>query len=310
MIGHQKQWQYLINTARNDSLPHAFLFSGQGQLGKKRVALEFVKFLFCQAQKNRPCGNCKICQDVEKNQHPDLSLLSPEKKEIQIIQIRDLKWKMSLKPYVAPFKVAIIDDAHNMNQEAQNSLLKTLEEPKGKAVLILITEYPDQLFQTILSRAQEIKFYPVPKKEITDYLSSEGISQDEIRELGDFYLGLPGRAISFLKEPAKGAFFKRAEADLVKMTKSPLALRFQYAKELAENKEVLNEILQHWQVQLRKKLLFKLNAETKKEEFLLGGKYSVAQIKNFLESLQNARHLISSTNANQRLILECLLLDL
>src|SRR4030042_3169271 len=166
LIGHQKQWQYLKKLAESDKLAHAYLFCGQEKLGKKTIAVEFVKWLFKD--------------DVIKRQHPDFIFIEPVKKEIQISQIRECIWRLSLKPSVAPFKIAIIDEAHCLNQEAQSSLLKTLEEPKGQTILFLITEYPEGLFSTIVSRCQTLKFYPVKKEEIENYLRSQKISENLI----------------------------------------------------------------------------------------------------------------------------------
>src|SRR4030042_5617712 len=125
IIGHKKQWQYLLKSKETGRLSHAYLFCGQEKLGKKKVALEWISLL--------------LGEDVFKNNHPDLTLIEPEGKEIQIGQIKQLIWNLSLKPYSAPFKVALIDRAHLMNEEAQASLLKTLEEPKGETILFLVS---------------------------------------------------------------------------------------------------------------------------------------------------------------------------
>ncbi|PIV68380.1 MAG: hypothetical protein COS07_04185, partial [Candidatus Aenigmarchaeota archaeon CG01_land_8_20_14_3_00_37_9] len=159
--------------AESGRISHAYLFCGQEKLGKKTIALEWISSLFGQ--------------DLQNAQHPDLIFLEPTdppsvkdskekptgKKEIRISQIRELIWKLSLKPYSAPYKAVIIDQAHLMNQDAQTSLLKTLEEPKGKTFLILITEMPESLFPTIRSRVENIKFYPVKKEEIKNYLKKQ-----------------------------------------------------------------------------------------------------------------------------------------
>ena len=176
IIGHQKQWQYLKKLAETDKLPHALLFYGQEKLGKKTFALEFVKWL--------------LKDDIEKRQHPDFIFIEPEEKEIKISQIRELIWRLSLKPSLAPLKAAIINQAHCMNQEAQSCFLKTLEEPKGKTVLILVSEYPEALFPTILSRLQKIRFYPPKLAEMDDYLKEKGL---EKKRTGRDYPALSGQ---------------------------------------------------------------------------------------------------------------------
>ena len=209
LIGHQKQRNFLEKTAKSDKLAHAYLFCGQEKLGKKTIAVEFAKWLFKE--------------DVIKRQHPDFIFIEPEKKEIQISQIRECIWRLSLKPSVAPFKIAIIDEAHCLNQEAQNSLLKTLEEPRGKTLIFLVTEYPERLFPTIISRCQILKFYSVPKEEIERYLVDELRSSspfanarvvDELRSSSPF---ANARVIEVLYDDRKekSAGEKFADADLI-----------------------------------------------------------------------------------------------
>ena len=213
IIGHQKQLNYLKRMAESGKIPHALLFSGQKKLGKKTIALEFISWLFEEPGVPKILG------------HPDFILIEPQEKhpeaersslrgspapssalvrgQIQINQIRDLSWRLSLKPIKAKLKAVIIDEAHSMTPEAQNCFLKTLEEPKGNTILILITEKPNFLLPTIVSRCQIIKFYPVKKDEIERYLKNqEGLSKEEIEEILEIAQGRPGRAVelAFAKE--------------------------------------------------------------------------------------------------------------
>ena len=167
LVAHQNQWNFLVKSAELGRLPHALLFSGQEHLGKKKLAIEFAKFL--------------IGQPVEKGTHPDFILVEPEGREIQIAQIRNLIGKLCFKPYLADFKFAVIDNAHLMTKEAQSCFLKFLEEPKGKTILILITEFPELLLPTILSRLQRVKFFPVKSAEIERDLLSQGIPKDKVK---------------------------------------------------------------------------------------------------------------------------------
>lgn len=222
MLSHQKQWQFLKKTAELGKIPHALLFYGQISIGKKALALELIKLLNCQNEnpKNRPCQSCRSCQDISKNTHPDLFLVEPkENKEIQISQIRDLHNSLSLKSYSAPYKAAIINKAHYLNVEAQSAFLKMLEEPKGKTVFILITEYPEMLLPTILSRVERLRFYSSPA----------GTRQT--------------------------AEQKKLINEILKVSKQDLASRFQYAKKMAEEPQDLKEVLDIWLAYFRESLL-------------------------------------------------------
>jgi len=155
ILGHQKQWQFLKKSLKHGRVSHAYLFYGQQQLGKKKLALKFAKLLNCEADfDDRPCNDCKACEEIERRQHPDLSIIEPDKGEIKIDQVRDLTDRLSKKPYQGPYKIAIIDEAHLLNHEAESALLKTVEEPKGKTVLILITSQKDSLVSTLISRME------------------------------------------------------------------------------------------------------------------------------------------------------------
>jgi DNA polymerase-3 subunit delta' len=290
LVGHQKQWQILKGAAEEDRLSHAYLFFGQEKLGKKTLALELISYLFGQTPNQLIAGG-----------HPDFILITPINKEIQISQIRDLIWRLSLKPSIAPLKATIIDQAHLMNQEAQNCLLKTLEEPKGKTLLILITEYPEMLFPTILSRIQKIKFYPLPKKEIENYLKEQGVEEKKAKIISQISQGRPGVAIDFLEQPEKLKEREKLIEELIKLTKSDLIWRFQYAKKISKATQ-LKEILNIWLSYFREKLISSLNSK--------GEPWKIEGLKKILEKIQKTLFLISTTNVNFRLTMETLMLEL
>ena len=305
IIGHQKQWQFLRDSFLLGRTPHALLFEGEEKLGKKTLAIEFIKFINCLEKdfSLRPCQKCLSCQAIAKRIHPDFIFIEPIDGEIQVSQIRDLSLKLSEKPSFFSFKTAILDKVHLMNQEAQSAFLKTLEEPKGNTILILITEYPERLFSTILSRVQKIKFYPVKKEEIEQFLKERKIPGEEIEEMIKISLGKPGLIIDFLKNPQKLKERKEKIRELMKILNSPIPFRFQYAKGLAlENN--LSEVLTTWLDYFRNILLSKLKGKEKE------GKYSLWKLKNILRQIQRINFLISTTNINQRLALEILLLEL
>lgn len=256
LIGHQKQWQFLKKSAKSGKISHAYLFSGPEHLGKKKIALEFVKLI------NRWQGPIEDGR-VVGGWSPDLILIAPQQGgEIQISQIKELIQKLSLKSYSAPFKCAILDKAHLMNQEAQNCFLKTLEEPKGKTLLILITESPEMLFPTIRSRCEIIKFFPVKTAEIENYLETQGISRKESAQIIKLSMGRPGLAIDFISDPQKLENQKRIIKELIEISKSDLSFRFQYVRDLSKNPN-LKEILEVWLFYFRSILLGSLTPKFK-----------------------------------------------
>lgn len=146
LVGHKRQWDFFKRKFEANQLAHAYLLTGQEQIGKKLFAKEFSESIGCK--------------------FPDLMVVGPNERdekfgdggEIKISKIREVQNFLAYKPYYAGYKIVIVDDAHTMNQEAQSCFLKTLEEPKGKTLLFLVTSKPDMILPTIFSRCQAIKF--------------------------------------------------------------------------------------------------------------------------------------------------------
>lgn len=303
-IGHQKAWRFLSKTIETGKISHAYLFSGSDKVGKKKVALEFIKLLNCQEEKaeKRPCQSCRSCREIEKKSFADLMFIEPEKKEISISQIRNLSWKLALQSHSALFKSVIIDEAHLMNLEAQSALLKTLEEPRGRVVIILVTAFPELLFPTIISRTERIKFSPVPKEEIKRYLKEKGISEEKSEELISLSLGKPGEIMDFLNYPQKLEERIKKIKDLKKIISSPLSFKFQYAKEESQDSKVMIETLDFWLRCFRASLFL----DTEKR---LGG-YTLPRIKKIINLIQDINFLLSRTEVNSKLALEIIMLEL
>jgi len=312
IIGHQKQWQYLSKSAETNRLSHAYLFFGQSLLGKKTLAMEFIKLLFCQrAKEGKPCQACLHCKQIQRGIHPDLFLVKPQGKDIKISQIREISWKLSLRPHSAPFKTVIIDEAHYMNPEAQSCFLKTLEEPRGKAVLILISENPGFIFQTILSRVQKIRFSPVPKSEIENYLRNQGLASKEIQKIISFSFGKPGLVIDFLSNPQKLEERNQRLKELANLINADFGLRFKYVKDIISQNQNLKEILEIWLRYLRYILINRLVAFP---DYNLPAQnlsqYPMDKIKKIIKVIEKIDFLIANTNINQRLALDQLMLEL
>ncbi|MFH1657562.1 MAG: DNA polymerase III subunit delta' [bacterium] len=316
ILGHKKQQELLEKSIKSNKLSHAYLFYGPEQVGKKTVALEFIKLLNCPtaSEFGQICGKCRSCRDIEKRMHPDLSIIETEtptenssKKEIKITQIKKLQRELSLSPYQAKIKTVIVDEAENMNSEAQNCFLKTLEEPKGETILILIVEHPETLLPTILSRVEKIKFSSLPKKEIENYLRGQKIDEKTIQDILLISDGKPGLAIDLAAHPEKITVQKQRIKDVARLSGADTAFRFQYAKTLSQNPQELKDVLDVWQRYLRNVFLLKMKGLSSTGPF---ANYTILKLKNILKSLQDISSLINSTNVNPRLALEMLMMEL
>ena len=325
ILGHQKQWQFLKESFRVNKIFHAYLFVGEPCLGKRKVAKEFIKLLNCQnltlneTLSAEPCQNCRSCKDIQKEIAPDLILIEPKNKEIQIIQIRELSRRLSFKSYSAPYKAVIIDKAHLMNKEAQNCLLKILEEPRGKTVLILLSEHFQMLLPAILSRVQKIKFQLVSSTTIKNYLKNKGAKEELAFQLSVLSQGRPGIAIDFFKNKEKFEIWKSQQKEVLAIiiAQKFLHSRFQYLKNstffLEHPREALIILLRYF----REILLFKINVSISEidKNFiqslpLQANIYSFKKLKKILNTIQDINFLLSTTNINSKLALEVLMLEL
>ncbi len=199
-------------------LPHAFLFVGPEGVGKLAFALKLAQTLLCERVPEAdlaPCGVCPGCVQVVGGTHPDLLRVArPEDKhELPIRVIRDLCLDLGLKPARGGRKVVIIDDADDMNDEAANAFLKTLEEPPDKSVLILVGTSPETQLDTIISRCRVVRFAPLPEAELAAVLIEQGVVDDstEAQRLAKLAEGSVARARG-LADPAL-ADFRRALFD-------------------------------------------------------------------------------------------------
>lgn len=320
LIGHQRIWNFLTQSAAKNRLAHAYLFVGSPEIGKKTLALEFVKWLLCKNKNgSSACGQCRSCSDIEKNQHPDVFILQPRQEEkreiiktfeIGIDEVKSLQHRLSLFPYSSIYKVAIIDGAEWLTTEAANSFLKTLEEPSGKSLIILISSNSQSLLPTIVSRCQLIKFLPVPEKEIFEKLKRETKSEKELSQAVKLSAGRPGRAIKILQEKEFLNNQKINIDNFKKILKSDLVFRWEIAKQLSQDTGIAQETLSQWMLWLRDRIFEGCGCANlmvgEKEEI----KYSKENLSNLIKEIQKSQAILDNPSFNARLALEILMMKI
>lgn len=195
-----QQWENLLKRHHRKRLPHALLFSGIAGLGKNLFAVELSKTLLCQRSQNemQACGECYSCRLMAAGTYPEYCSLQPENesKIIRVDQIRSLVEKLTQTPIHGQYKIAIIEPAEAMVPAAANALLKTLEEPNGNAVLILISSQAQLLAATIRSRCQTILFTPPSKQEAGRWLQQQALPEADYSLTLQLAEGAPLHAIS------------------------------------------------------------------------------------------------------------------
>ena len=201
-IGNEKAVEFLSRVVSGGQVAQAYIFIGPDDLGKSTIALAFAKNLMAEALGDQGGINT------------DLHILKREegKKSISIDQVRELIKELSLGSFLDSYKIGIIKEADALTPDAQHALLKTLEEPRDKVVVILLAESEDSLLPTILSRAQKLYFQSVPSEVIYNYLIEEyGAQRSLAKDLANISLGRPLKAVRFLESnDAYEAYLEKA----------------------------------------------------------------------------------------------------
>lgn len=179
IAGQDRIIALLRKSLESGRISHAYLFEGIDAGCLKDTALALVQAVFCGATDG--CGECESCRKVRAQRHPDLHLLQPDGAFIKVDQIRDLQRELSLRPYQARKKACIIEDADRMNPASGNAFLKTLEEPPGDALLILLTTHGEGILPTIRSRCQILRFPPLSTETVVSLLRDGGTGEEQAR---------------------------------------------------------------------------------------------------------------------------------
>ena len=175
IIGHEQIIEHLQNAIRLNKVSHAYILDGEEGSGKMLLASAFAQTLQCEQGGTEPCGKCHSCIQVESRNQPDIIRVTHEKPgSIGVDDIRDqLCSDILIRPYSSPWKIYIVDEAEKMTVQAQNALLKTIEEPPAYGIVLLLTENSEAFLPTILSRCVTLKLRPVKDEQIRKYLMEE-----------------------------------------------------------------------------------------------------------------------------------------
>ena len=234
ILGNEKNKQILQKSIQNNTISHSYMFVGIQGIGKKIIAKEFAKNILC----------------LNTDNNPDFSIIGPDGNSIKIEQIRELQKKIQEKPIISNNKVYIIDDADMMTQEAQNCLLKTLEEPPEYATIILIGSNENLFLPTIKSRCMILHFEPISNENIKKYLQTALAISNIDDEMLDIFQGSIGKAIE-LKD--KREEYEKIIAFVENLDKKDIIDLYKLAEPIYKSKEEIFEILDYINILLLKK---------------------------------------------------------
>jgi DNA polymerase-3 subunit delta' len=302
--GHERTCGVLRAALAHDRVPHALLFAGPDGVGKRGVALALAACLLCERGGDDACGECPSCRQVAAGTHSDLQMVSvaPGKKEIGIDRVREIRRFVQLQPVRGRSKIGIIDDAHMLTGAAQNALLKTLEEPPSRSVLILVANTPDAMLPTVRSRCQRLQFGPLPVERVVEVLTERGLDAAAAGELAALADGSPGRALA-LSDVLAGAHRAELVHALAGLGTARYGALMRLAGELAHPEgEValkLEMLLSHY----RDDAVHAVQAAA-------AAPSRVHAVLRRADTVNDAWHAVRRGNPNRQLLLEALLLRL
>lgn len=319
IYGHEGPIAFLKKSLEENRVAQGYLFHGMWGVGKRTTALAFAKAMNCLGTEGEEGGPCGSCRKIDSGNHPDVLIVTPQESLIKVDVVRELTRRMSFRPLEGRRRIIIIDEAHSMNAEAANALLKTLEEPSPDNVMILVTHRHDALPATILSRCRKVRFGPVPAASVKQFLRDRGgMSEDEILESVACSGGSIGRV--FARDPKKIRRFKEEVLPVLgkgiwDSREDPLVF-FAAVKGFGEGRDEVRESLDLLEEWLRDVMVYR---ETGHGEMLIhrdlqdltresAAGLSRRDILERLERVGEARKAVDR-NVNRRLVLESMILN-
>ena len=311
IIGHQRILEFFEKSVKNKRLAHAYLFTGPTHLGKKTFALGIIRML--------------TGEEIDMAIHPDILVLEPKiietekgvkkESEISISQIRKVQHQFSMFPYRASYKIVLIDQVEKMTAQASNCILKTLEEPNSKTILILISSKSELILPTIASRCQKINFLPVAEKEIEKGLADlklSDINKSDLKQIIRLSNGRPGMAIQYIENKELFENKNKIITQLENLLIDGINGRYKYAEDMSKDIIEAQKTLNYWLFWFRDLLLMSVNCS---ELVIYDGIekynkcYSLSKLKKIIQKIKETKIILRNSSLNARLALEVLMLE-
>ncbi|MEE4111545.1 MAG: DNA polymerase III subunit delta' [Desulfobacteraceae bacterium] len=331
IVGQPHATRLLKTFIRNGTLPHALLFTGDEGVGKKLTATAFAMACNCLKLKSTirhhrvhldaldACGDCGPCRKIAGNHHPDIIHVAPLSSVIRIAQIRTLLQALTLKPNEADRRVVILSDAQAMNPEAGNALLKVLEEPPDRTLLVLTARQTSDLLPTIASRCQQIRFSPLPAADIKQLLTAAGgIDPGSIEAAADLCGGSYTRAVKLIDSRwinRRDWIIQALENQMADRGELGIRTWLAWSEILAKKKDLIEESLEIVTMWLRDMLVFRtdpkrvLNQDRLEALSTVAKRVSQAQVLQQIDAVERALTALRS-NSNARLTLDAMALQM
>lgn len=320
ILGNEMVKDHFKRAIENHKISHAYILTGEAGMGRKSIANAFAMTLLCEKGGSEPCMSCHSCKQVMSGNHPDLIYVTHEKPgSIGVDDVREqINDTIMIRPYSSYYKIYIVDEAEKMTVQAQNALLKTIEEPPSYAVIILITTNQEAFLPTILSRCVQMKLKPLKDFTIKSYLTQNlHIPEKNADICAAFARGNLGKAIHLSSSDEFRELFQKVMVLVKNVGTMDISMLLDCIREMKEQNFDIGEVLDLMQFWYRDVLMFKVTKDMNllifKNEYKMinetGEKVDYAGLEAILAAIDTARTRLNA-NVNMELAMELLLLTM
>jgi DNA polymerase-3 subunit delta' len=317
--GHEWAAQLLREHIARGEVRHAYLFTGPQGSGRRTLALQFAQALNCT---NPPapgefCGECRVCRQTAAMQHIDLSVVQAEEDSttLKIEQVREVQHLLTLLPYEAHYRVALMLHFEDATPSAQNALLKTLEEAPQRVILLLTADSVESLLPTIISRCEVLRLRPMPLNRLQETLRARQLSAEDAALLAHLAGGRLGYALRLQEDSGYMEQRRALVDDLLGLLSADRRERFVYAEAISKDKKALREAFQVW-LSLWRDLMLRsaspglplVNLDQEEAIAALVGQIDLQTARARVVDLERGIARLDA-NVNARLLTEVILLD-
>lgn len=319
VIGQNHITDHFKNAIKMDKISHAYILNGEADSGKRDLALRFAMALQCEKNDGEPCMKCRSCRQALSGNQPDIKWITYEKSGIGVDEIREqVNNDIVIKPYSSRRKIYIVPDSEKMTVQAQNALLKTIEEPPAYAVIILLTTNADMFLQTILSRCVILNIRSVKEDIIRNYLRTDfGINDYDASVAAAFSGGNPGKAVKLATSEDFNALRDEVVLSITSIVNGSMADVTAAIKRASDYKSDIEEYISILRIWFRDILVYK---SCKKQDMLvfqseqvnimeMCKSYKYSDINVILRAIEEAANRLKS-NVNFDATLEVLFLTI
>lgn len=320
ILGHEWAVEALAKHIERKAVRHAYLFTGPQGVGRRTLALRFAQAINCKNSKipGQPCGVCRNCRLIEQQQHPDLFVIQAEDVgvKLKIEQIRAIQYNLSLAPYEADYRIAVFLRFDEASHQAMNALLKTLEEPPERVILLLTANNEEMLLPTISSRCEILRLRPMNFDQLSLGMQAMwGVSAKQSLELAHISGGRPGYAHTLYHSSDLANQRAKALDTLINLISSSRVGRFSFVEKVYKDHESILFYLQIWLSFWRDVLILAAKAESPIVNLdqvdrvdAIANQFGFERARVVVNSISRTMDLIEK-NVNKRLALEVMLLD-